>query len=138
MQACDLKLNHNLSLRQIAKIQGVSHQAIYKQIKPLLPTPATEEFKTKRADIFANAQLRLLSHIAESKLKKTGVRDLIVSAGILYDKERLERGLSTSNVDMHLEQAQYQELQRERARLITELQARGVNVDLPDNATSER
>lgn len=97
-QACNLRINNKLTYAQIGKQFGVSKQAIHRLIKPLLPTEATKTFKEQRADILANLQLNLLSNVDSVRLKKTGVRDLVVSAGILYDKERLERGQSTQNV----------------------------------------
>lgn len=92
--ALDLKLNHNLSYARIAKIQGVHPSAVHKQLKDLLPTAETRTFQENRADIFSEAQLKLLSQIDAPRLKKMTIRDAIVSLGILYDKEQLERGNS--------------------------------------------
>jgi hypothetical protein len=40
----------------------------------------------------------MLNNVTDAKLKKSSARDLVVSAAILYDKERLERGMSTANL----------------------------------------
>ena len=98
-QALALKMDSNLSYQQIADIQGVVPTAIFKQIKKLLPDEATEVYKNNRADIIAHMQLGILQSVNKAKIKKASLRDSIVSFGILYDKERLERGQSTQILD---------------------------------------
>ena len=97
-QAIDLKYNHHLSYKQIAAIQGVSPQAVHQRIKDLLPIPETQIYIDHRADILANIQLKLLANLDETRLKKASAYQLVGSAGLLYDKERIERGLSTTNL----------------------------------------
>ncbi len=97
-QAIDLKYNHHLSYEQIAVIQGVTKQAIHERIKDLLPIPETKVYIDHRADILANIQLKLLSNLDESRLAKASAYQLVGAAGLLYDKERLERGMSTANL----------------------------------------
>ena len=99
-QAVDLKYNHHLSYLEIAKIQGVSPQGIHNRIKDLLPIPETQIYINHRADILAHNQLRMLQQLDSPRLKKMQARDAVVSMGILYDKERIERGLSTANLNM--------------------------------------
>ncbi len=96
--ALDLKINHDLSYRKIAAIQGVTHNAIFKRIRHLLPDEFTETYKANRADILSHLQVTLLSQVDKARLKKISARDAVVSAAILYDKERLERGQSTANM----------------------------------------
>ena len=135
-QALDLKLNHGLNYPQIAKIQGVSTQAIHKKLQQFLPNEATELYKDKRADILAHTQLKLITQIDTARLKKAQLRDLIVSAGILYDKERLERGQSTANIDVHLERADLKVLEAEKRRVKEELKKLGIDPDNPNGATN--
>ena len=120
-QAINLRLNHNLSTPQIAKIQGVSKQAVHKRLQAFLPNDSTELYKTNRADILATAQLKILTQIDQPKLKKAGLRDLVVSAGILYDKERLERGLSSQNVSYNVITDQLKKIDEEEADLRRQL-----------------
>ena len=94
LQAIDLKYNHHLSYAQIAAIQGVTPQAIHQKIKDLLPIPETQVYIDHRSEILAHTQLRLLAELDAARLKEMGGRDLVVSMGILYDKERVERGLA--------------------------------------------
>ncbi len=96
--AVDLKLNHHLSYAQIAAIQGVTPQAIHQKIKDLLPIPETKVWIDNRADILANIQLKLLSHLDNDRLQKAPAGSLVLAACQLYDKERLERGMSTANL----------------------------------------
>lgn len=97
-QAIDLKYNHHISYAQIAAIQGVTPQAVHQKIKDLLPIPETQVFQDNRADILANIQMKLLSHLDDDRLKKAPAGSLVLAACQLYDKERLERGMSTANL----------------------------------------
>lgn len=94
-QALNLRLNHGLTYSQIGKIFGTTKQAIHNKIKNLIPPPETKSYQDHRADILSGLQLKLLSQIDPARLKKISIRDAVISAGVLYDKERLERGLST-------------------------------------------
>ncbi len=97
-QAIDLKYNRHLSYAQIAAIQGVTPQAIHQKIKDLLPIPENQVYMDHRADILSNTQLRLLAALDDDKIKKMAGDRLVWSAAVLYDKERLERGMSTANL----------------------------------------
>jgi hypothetical protein len=99
--ALKLKVDNGLSYSQIGAIQGYTKQAIHKAIKPLLPSPATDYYKVNRADILAGLQVKMLTQVDPHRLKKLSARDAIISAGVLYDKERLERGQSTANISVH-------------------------------------
>ncbi len=96
--ALDLRLNHHLSYSEIAAIQGVTPQAIHQKIKDLLPLPENQVYLDHRADILSNAQLRLLAALDDEKINKMAGDRLVWSAAVLYDKERLERGMSTANL----------------------------------------
>jgi hypothetical protein len=97
-RAVDLKVNHNLSYRQIAQLEGVTAQAVHQQIGHLLPTEAVQYYQRKKTDILDTAALKVLSQIDDRRLKKLSGRDAAVSFGILYDKSRLEQGQSTGNL----------------------------------------
>ena len=98
--ALDLRMNHKLTYEEIGKILGKKKQTIHSQIKHLIPTVQTDDFKNNRADILAHTQLRLLQNLTPTKLNKASAKDTCVSFGILYDKERLERGQATSITDV--------------------------------------
>jgi len=115
--ALDLKINHGLSYAQMSPLLGVSPAAIHKRIKHLLPNSDAQYYQDHRADILSHAQLQLLSQIDARRLKKVNIRDAVVSAGILYDKERLERGQSTANADIKILSVTLQELDAEERKL---------------------
>ena len=97
-KALDLKYNHNLSYEEIAAIQGVSKQAIHNRLKNLLPIPETKTFMENRGDILASFQAKMLANLDDEKINKMAGDRLVWSAAVLYDKERLERGMSTANL----------------------------------------
>lgn len=100
-RAIELRLNKGLTYQEIADILKTSKQTIHRNLIKLIPDSTTEIYKEHRADILSHAQLRMLSNMTDAKLKKASARDLVISTGVLYDKERLERGLSTGNIDIH-------------------------------------
>lgn len=63
-----------------------------KHISPLITNPeATEDYKTNRADIYADTGRRLLEGVTEDKIKKARVGELILAHAQISDKERMER-----------------------------------------------
>ena len=99
-KAIQLKMEKNLSYGQIAAIQGVSRQAIHQQIQKFIPdTQIITAFKNNRADILAHAQLKAIESYLSLDIeqhKSLVERRGLVDFGILFDKERLELGKSTS------------------------------------------
>lgn len=105
-----------LSTVEIAKLQALSPSTVWRFLERTKPQQeALERFKGGRADAFANLQARSLNvqgRILESldddrvvealtPHQKTGlIAVLNAQMGTAYDKERLERGQSTSNVSM--------------------------------------
>jgi len=96
--ALDLRLNHGLSYSQIGTLQQVSPQAIHQKIKDLLPIEGIKTYQENRADILSSLQVKLLGELDDDRIQKMSGKDLVVSAAVLFDKERLERDLSTDNV----------------------------------------
>jgi len=93
-----LKLRHenNLSYSQIGAIQGVSKTAICKAIKDLPNPNDVSDFIDNRSDIFAAQQLRVLQAITDDDIKKARLAEKAMFFGVLYDKERVNRGQATS------------------------------------------
>ncbi|RMG00473.1 MAG: hypothetical protein D6726_11205 [Nitrospirae bacterium] len=88
-----------LSYAEIAKLVNRRKQTIHERLKPYDEhILGLKKYKSKRADILAVYQQKILKHLTDEKLKKTPAAQLITMFAILYDKERLERGQSTSNV----------------------------------------
>ena len=90
-------LKKGLSYTQIGKLLGIHHSAVCRLIQRHGLNPVEDEcYKKNRADILVSKQRLLLNNVTVAAVKKMPVRDNIVSFGILYDKERLERGLSVT------------------------------------------
>lgn len=91
--------------RQIETILGnIDHATVCRRLKHLTPRKSTEIYKTVRADVLAEMQRKLLMACDANEVKTNprAVRDRVVSAGILFDKERLERDLSTQNLSSRM------------------------------------
>jgi DNA-binding Xre family transcriptional regulator len=90
-----------LSFTEIGKLSGgISKQAVSQLMRRHGVDAGTlEAFKSGKADILHSKQAILLNSITEADVAKMkNVRDKAVAFGILYDKCRLEEGLSTNNV----------------------------------------
>jgi len=59
----------------------------------IIPNTA-DSFKNPRADIMAGIQERILASIKEADITDASLLQRVTSTGILYDKERAERGLA--------------------------------------------
>ena len=84
-----------LTYEEIGELAGTSKQASHQRLKPY--KDAIENlpfFKDNRADIFAILQSLILSSLTEEDIKSMAPASRITAAAILYDKERLERGLN--------------------------------------------
>jgi len=84
---------------EIAESVNASRSLVCQVMKRygIIPNQA-ESFKQHRADVLAGLQDKLLSSVSDEEIKKTPVGTRILGACQLYDKERLERDLSTANV----------------------------------------
>ncbi len=99
-KALKLRTQHNLSYQQIGDLEGVSRQAVWQRIKNLEPTQETETFKKHRHDIFAKLQCDILNTLDIDDIKAGSMLQRVTAAGILYDKERLETGKSSTNISI--------------------------------------
>lgn len=89
----------NLTYTQIAKTLGCSKMNIQERLKKIHnEIERVDDFKKHKADILAIHQNRLISSITPEVIEKAGLKDRAIAFGVMYDKERLERGKSTQNV----------------------------------------
>lgn len=126
-KALDLRVNHNLSYQDIGNLQGVSKQAIHSAIKHLLPDNDTKLYQDNRADILSHIQVKLLRELDSERLKKASAFQLVGAAGLLYDKERIERGQTTENIGIIT--GTIKEIQAFRQRRAEELSTGSDNTD---------
>ena len=112
--------NKNLSLSEIAKMAGVSRQAIHQRLRPYSHAISNlDAIKNQRADLLSlitNNMLEVYLSLTPGEQKDMILRRGLLDFGILYDKLRLETGQSTSNVA-------YMDLIKARQQLQGELQA---------------
>jgi len=88
-EIADLR-SKGVSLAHIARMRGVSRQAIARTIKRHGIAPENvEAFKKGKAALLRAKQKILLYHITPERVRTMAVRDATVSFGIIYDKTRL-------------------------------------------------
>ncbi len=93
--------NKGLSFEQIARITGCCKQNVHQRLESIgYSKERLENFKESRADVFAFMQSKLLNSIDNAAIQKMQPYQRIIGTGILYDKERLERGQSTGIIDI--------------------------------------
>lgn len=91
----------DLSERNIATLTDTDPAQVHRTLKAYkIERDRTDQFKNYRADIFAGFQSRILASISDAEIKKSPFGSKILSVCQLYDKERLERGQSTDNVNV--------------------------------------
>lgn len=87
-----------ITTRELGALNNIDHTAVVRLFQRHgIERQQTEDYKGNRADFFAGMQEKIVASITQEDLQKASLRDKIISAGVLYDKERLERGQSTSN-----------------------------------------
>ena len=93
------KRKPELSQRELAKETGYSRNFVAKALANVSDyKEEIELFRKQRGDILDDKQRLILAAIDSKKVGEAKLRDLAVSLGVLFDKNRLERGLSTNNI----------------------------------------
>lgn len=88
-----------ITTRELGKLNDVSHAAVVRLFqRHNIDRQRTDDYKGNRADFLAGLQEKVLASITENDLEKASLRDKVISMGVLFDKERLERGQSTVNL----------------------------------------
>jgi hypothetical protein len=106
--------NRGLSYTEIAKLTGCSRQNVQQRLETVeYSKEDIENFKKHRGDVFAFLQSKLLNSIDSDAIKEMQPYQRIVGASILYDKERLELGKSTGNINLLEVTATIEDLQRQ-------------------------
>ncbi len=86
--------------RAIQEITGIGYRTVCRRLKHLTPRKTTDIYKTFRADILAEKQRKLLMLSHNAPLNEQS--KAAIAFGVYYDKERLERGLSTANASVQV------------------------------------
>jgi len=99
-----------LSHEQIGKVVGCTASNVTKRLQ-VAGIASLRHFKANRGDIFAATQGRILNSITDKDIKSASLLQRLTAIGILYDKERIERGLSTENISIHADIQELKALQ---------------------------
>lgn len=122
-----------LSYSQIGKVLGCSKQAIGGRLKKIGVNLERAEAYGKNKSAYLNyKQWMLLNSVDEAAVKEMHPYQRIVSASILYDKQRLEDNRSTANVSVRDMSAQIDDTNRQIDNLINILDTSPI-VDNFDN-----
>lgn len=100
-----LRAINGLPVRKIAKLVGMPKSTVHDYItRHNIPSQkALEAFKATRPDRFATIQRDIAESIGQDDYKKASLVQKTTAIATLYDKERLERGQSTKNVAMTID-----------------------------------
>jgi hypothetical protein len=127
----DLLANPNATLTEIGKKYGLTKQAVQQRLARLgisksnLFSTVVNAFKAKRADLLTLKQAEIYSYMTPDKLNTAPLQALTTSLAILYDKERLERGQSTENIDIQQITASLEEIRKRKEELLAKLDEPG-------------
>ena len=103
-------LDHSCAnVERLAHKYNISRQRIYqivkdKRNKDLLEESIKKNRKnfTKKCDVIINKALKRLNNELDNQNSEININQLTTALGILYDKSRLEDGLSTANQELHI------------------------------------
>ena len=110
--------NNGLSYQDIADLVGCSKPNVSERLQQCGYDPNRLKNYTKtRAEMFAHLQSELLNSLTPEAINDMYPHHRVLCSAILYDKERLERGKSTSNINVVEVQGTIQELQSRAAEL---------------------
>ena len=131
-----------LTLREVGKIMDCSKVSIHKAVKGLLmPKEALDEFNNSKADIIASKEAQILLNLTTEDIQKASAYQKAGMFALLYDKERLERGQSTSNVAYYDIDSSHAKIAKQRLELLNRIgyspsdQDLDYSLDSPDTIT---
>ena len=88
--------NKGLSYPEIGKIMNCHHTNVIRRLQDYAHLiDDNKSFKDNRADILSVVQNKIISNITPDDILKASLLQKTTAISQLYDKERLERGLST-------------------------------------------
>lgn len=88
--------NKHLTFKEIGKIVGCSKQNVVERLQPYRQEIENlQSYKENRADVLAVVNSKILNSLSDEDIKNASAYQKVGMFGILYDKERLERGQAT-------------------------------------------
>lgn len=108
-EALELRFRKHWSLKDLAEKYGVSTQRVSQQltrfINMLKDPEVIEGYDAHKEQLLSSAEFRLLENVVnDKKLKQANLGNIAYAFKQISDANRLERGKSTSNVALSLEQ----------------------------------
>ena len=92
----------DLTLKQISVILGCSEANVHKRLKGFAPTQVKiDRYKRHRADLLALTQAQIHDSITPAVIDASTLLQRASTLKVFNDAERLERGLSTANINSH-------------------------------------
>jgi len=86
------------TMQEIGDIFKVSRQAIDKRLQgifKLIEPDKLNTYRLNKSNVFTAIELELLNQVMQpDKLKKMSAREAVISFGIIYDKNNIEKGLT--------------------------------------------
>jgi transposase len=130
-----------MTCQEIADVQGCSKTNIVNVLQRYdAKKGEVEDFKRHRADILAAMQQRILRNVTAEDIAKAPLSVKLLSMGIAYDKERLERGKATNiSVSAKLEMTEkaYEKMIRRKYGEIIDAPGEEISEDVADMAPAE-
>ena len=110
--------NKGLSYQDIADLVGCSKPNVIERLQTCGYDPKRlKNFTKNRADMLAHLQSELLNSLTPEAINDIPAHHRMLAMGILYDKERLERGKSSQNISIVEITGSIQELQDQADKL---------------------
>jgi hypothetical protein len=129
-----------MSNAEIARVVGCSPVNIHQRFKALEYNPQyVKNFTQYEVEVLEWAKSLLISGLTPEKVKKMSPRDISISYGVFFDKQRLLMGQSTENVDLHASFEAMEETRSKRQILENLLAKKGIDIRkaLADNTRVE-
>lgn len=123
-----------LSYSEIAKLVGCCKQNIHSRLRTIGYCQSNLiNFKKNKSDVLEFLQSKLLNSVDSDSIQKSSLLQRTTAFGILYDKQRLEDGKSTDNVNIVDIKLSINQIQDRAAHILKELPVQDVVSDDCDN-----
>jgi hypothetical protein len=111
-----------ITRRALAKQANTSFNYVQEVLQRYGLTKQTiDDFNQNKSDVLAGLQHRLLSNITQQEIEKAPLGSKILAACQLYDKQRLQDGQSTSNINYFDVSKKLEELKAQKEKLLANI-----------------
>lgn len=111
-------LQAGLNPYEIGRMYSVTEGAVrHKLSRGGVDIKALTDYKKNKADVLSHIQMQIIEALDSGKISKASLRDLAMSWNIFNNAERLERGESTTNVQLSALTSSLKELEELEKKL---------------------